>query len=571
MYARVTQARPLSKLEYAQRRAIITHQSPLWQIFGAISGLVFLGWMLLNTLWWAAVDPTVSHHPLTASLTVTDPFCELVADIYHTCKSNELFPTRVADGQLECDFNIAENLEYMPDAEIMTCLEKIKPLVWAKDAARLQRKIYNLQHPSDCKKPKSKDFLEPDWTPVKDKSGAWARHHGTGTKTDPSKPKWHLLNWLNHGWAYNLFVFSWSAQNHWNSGVPVLVGNSKYRFTDFKCGRGYSCELSELTSCEVTDVDPSSVLVYGIGITPKEVMTMDQLCLPHGKYLMEYGRCDCPPLFLPASDARYSFCQPYSAIDLTIERKRGHAEFYEAHKAVAIQGDEVWFANNAPGEENPHNTYNPVHFEIGELRKRHGFLWEHAQSIYYLLHNSRTKAHNDRIRERLGLTKPGLRCVAVHVRHGDSCHDKHQDHRVCLPLSNFMDGVRKLTQRYGPYDKVYLATDDPRVIKDAKEYEDEFNIVYQSQDRSFYETGDSEGVDVRGEFNEPDKVNEIASDIWAMGHCDAFVGSFASSVAWVAYEYMVARSGFYPPFVSVDLPYGHKKNVGRFLEEGPNM
>lgn len=571
MYSRVAQGRPLSRLGHVQHRVLTGRQDRSRRLADAIAGLLVLAGAFLNVAWWISTGSSFSGSLAASLAAAADPYCELLAETYHKCESNDLFPTRLEDGNLECEFDIANHLEYLPDAAIVRCLEKFKPLVWAKDAARLQRKIYNLQHPSDCKKPKSIDFLKPDWVPVKDKSGAWARHPGTGNQVDPSKPKWHLLNWLNHGWAYNLFVFSWSAQNHWNSGVPVIVGNSKYRFSDLKCGRGYSCELSELTNCDITDVDPSGVLVYGIGTTPKEVMTMDQLCLPHGKYLMDYGRCDCPPTFLPASDVQYSFCKPYSAIDLTIDLERVQAEFYENHKTVALQGDEIWFANNAPGDENPHNNLNPVHYEIGELRKRHGFLWEHAQSLYYLLHNSRTKPHNDRIRERLGLTAPNTRCVAVHVRHGDSCHDQYQDHRVCLPLSNFMDGVRKLTQRYGPYDKVYLATDDPKVIEDAQSYMEEFDIVYQRQDRAFYETGDSEGVDVREEFNKPDKVNEIASDIWAMAHCDAFVGSFASSVAWVAYEYMVARSGHYTPFISVDLPYGHRKNVGRFLEKGPNM
>jgi len=63
---------------------------------------------------------------------------------------------------------------------------------------------------------------------------------------------------------------------------------------------------------------------------------------------------------------------------------------------------------------------------------------------------------------------------------------------------------------------------------------------------------------------------DIATDIWALAHCDALVVSFASSVAWVAYELLIARKGHYAPFISIDLAWGDKKNVGRFLKE-PNL
>ncbi|GBG34678.1 Alpha-1,6-fucosyltransferase [Hondaea fermentalgiana] len=546
----------------------------LRKVLAASLALALIGLVLLLRRAANAEDLSQLEGIARARVKVNDELCARIAQVYHLCPENHLFPTLVLRGVpkevIACDFNIAKDLEYLPDAELLACLETYKPVEWEKDAARLQKHIHELQNPKDCKQPKSTNFLKPDWEPTTDAKGNWAREDGTGKLVDMEKPKWHLLNWLNHGWAYNLFVFSWSAGNHWIAGIPVITGNSKYRFTDWACGRGYSCELSPLSSCAIEDVDPSGVLVYGLGMTPKNVMTLDQVCKPHGEYLMRYGRCDCEPNFIAATDAQYSFCKPYSAIDLTIERKRQHVKFYEENRKTAIQGDEVWFANNAPGEENPYSDYNEVHFGSNALREKHGFLWQHAQSLYYLLNKSRKKELNDGARERLGLTARNARCVGVHVRHGDSCHDKFQNHRVCLPLSRFIEGVRKLELRYGKYDKVFLATDDPDVIADAKTYADEFDIVYQSQDRKFYETGDDIGVDVREDFNTPSRVNEIASDIWTLSHCDAFVGSFASSVAWISYEYMAAQKGFYPPFVSVDLAYGHKKNVGRFLDKGPN-
>jgi len=504
--------------------------------------------------------------------------CRKIAEKYDGCKAGSKMPTSivavegkspsfresVADLTVVCNFDLVTDLAYLPDRELFECVENMPPVAWGKDSKFLQKRIDELQNPKNCEKPKSTDYQAPCWTPKKDSHGEWQREHCQEPLMNKSRPKWHLLKWLNHGWAYNLFVFAFSAGNHWAKGVPVIVGNSKYRFSDMDCGRGYSCHLTELSRCKIEDVDPKNVLVYGIGEVDRSVMTMDQLCLPAGKYSLEYGRCDCPQGYLPGAGSQYTYCIPYSAIDMTIERKKDHVEFYEKYKMIALKGDEVWFANNAPGEENPHNNQDFVHYHTpSHMRKKHGFLWEHAQSVLYLMKNNRKKPRLELLREELGL-KSGGRCIAMHVRHGDSCHDRYQNHRVCLPLESFVKAARKLVSVYGNFDKVFVATDDPQVINDTAQFKNEFKFVYQSQDRAFYETGDAVGVDVRKDFNSRLRVNEIVSDIWLMGHCDAFVGSFASSVAWIAYEYMSANKGFYAPFVSVDLPYAHKKNVGRF-------
>jgi len=130
--------------------------------------------------------------------------------------------------------------------------------------------------------------------------------------------------------------------------------------------------------------------------------------------------------------------------------------------------------------------------------------------------------------------------------------------------------MRTLTLTYGKYSTVYLATDDPDIIKEANAYKSEFNIVFQTIDRSFYVHEGENGVDGLTSYNEVDKIMEIVRDIWAMSHCHAMVGSMTSSVMWVAYEMMVAKHGHYAPFISIDLPYGHHRNVGRYTT-APNV
>mmetsp|Transcript_37099 Transcript_37099/g.60461 ORF Transcript_37099/g.60461 Transcript_37099/m.60461 type:complete len:568 (+) Transcript_37099:354-2057(+) len=501
-----------------------------------------------------------------------DRRCVEIAEKYSTCEKHALYPTSYdsESKSVKCEFNVATDLSYLPDPELYDCLLENPPIEWALDAERFLGNIQDLQNPSDCNMPKSESIIEPSWEMGVDKNGEDRRVKARRgeARTDKSKPKWQLLTFLNHGWGYNLFVFAWNAQNHWANNVPVIVGNSAYRFSDNKCGRGYSCELSPLSStCSIDKIRKDRILAFGIGEEPRGVMSLEQMCGPHGKYLDDYGRCDCDEGFLPAADSKYFGCKPYSAFNFSIHRKRIHKEEYEKHKMESLTGNSIWFANNAPGEQNPHNTYNPVHFLRSPLRQKHGFMWEHAISLYYLLRSSVRKGELEAQRNRLGLNKG--RVLGLHVRHGDSCHDKFQNHRICPPLSFYMERVLILEKKYGKYDKIFLATDDPQVISDTANFTDH-TFVYQSQDREFYETGDSQGVDVRVEFDDPEKVHEIASDIWLLAHCHAFVASFASSVAWVAYEFMIALHGHYVPYVSIDLPYGHKKNVGRFLDD-PNF
>ena len=60
---------------------------------------------------------------------------------------------------------------------------------------------------------------------------------------------------------------------------------------------------------------------------------------------------------------------------------------------------------------------------------------------------------------------------------------------------------------------------------------------------------------------------ELYRDVWAISECGSLVASFSSSVAWIAYELQIARAGHYTPYVSVDLPWAHKRLLGHFVKE----
>ena len=115
-----------------------------------------------------------------------------------------------------------------------------EPVLSFYEFGRLRAVARGLQRPRDCTRPRSGDTTKIVWT-FKDQARSLMR---PAPRADSSgSPKWHLLGWLSHGHAYNLFVFAWSLGNHWDKGVPALVGNAIYRWSDLSCGRSWLCYM----------------------------------------------------------------------------------------------------------------------------------------------------------------------------------------------------------------------------------------------------------------------------------------------------------------------------------------
>ena len=172
-------------------------------------------------------------------------------------------------------------------------------------------------------------------------------------------------------------------------------------------------------------------------------------------------------------------------------------------------------------------------------------------------------------------------CIAMHVRHGDACRDVNQSHRKCLPLSRHLRDARRLAARYAggngnaavPYRYVYIATDDEDVALDLAARRDAQRAwrlagsvgedpgglgglvpVWQATDRHVY-TKDAMGGNIDDATvldNDATVIRDLYRDMWAMALCEGFVGSMASSMAWVTLGLQLARLGRYPPFIAVD-------------------
>jgi hypothetical protein len=79
------------------------------------------------------------------------PYCKAQID-RDGYPGHPFFPTNFGG---ECNFNIDNDREYLPDADFYTALSANVPEELRKDALAMQMEIDQLQNPKDCNRPKS--------------------------------------------------------------------------------------------------------------------------------------------------------------------------------------------------------------------------------------------------------------------------------------------------------------------------------------------------------------------------------------------------------------------------------
>jgi len=159
-------------------------------------------------------------------------------------------------------------------------------------------------------------------------------------------------------------------------------------------------------------------------------------------------------------------------------------------------------------------------------------------------------------------------CIAMHMRHGDSCGkpDGYPDGslRKCPTFKDYMDKARKMQSLYG-VSNIFLATDEP--VTDAMvEYASSLNFTlsYQNIDRSVYNKDHGrkgiptvEHQAVHGHLGSHlgRLAQEVYIDVYASLQCDMFIGPQHSTMDMLIYETAVGTKGYYPPFISTDDPW----------------
>ena len=150
-----------------------------------------------------------------------------------------------------------------------------------------------------------------------------------------------------------------------------------------------------------------------------------------------------------------------------------------------------------------------------------------------------------------------LRLLRTH-RHppGDACmHATISQFRPrCVPWGVYLERIYRIRHRYGA-SKVFLATDDQEVAAAAAQVDD-LEIMHLPLDRGVFDA--DWFLEFRSQLGlvDPQVVTESALlDLLLLSEGSYFVGTFASHLSRLAYELMVARLGYFPPYSSVDYPW----------------
>ena len=493
---------------------------------------------------------------------------------YPKCDRITHLPTSLVGKR--CEFDVTNDTQYLPEPSLVRCLRRATRTRWQVDSSRYEQHVKILQNPSSCDAPLSS---------LEDR-------------------QWHVVKFTSHGHGVNAFYMATNVGNHWDRGVPVLASFSAYRFGSHveKCNgkdyvhRGWPCHMSPLS--ENCDLHDELALKATVNMNKMhEGHPSKDWCVPNGEYKREFGRCRCREGYLPSEEGTH--CLNFETDETFKDKRKWKPRYEKYHRSkhsnnheeqhldldgeddYAMTGTEHWISRLAPGEVFPlENHDDPAHFSLrhfnsrypqkhpSKLKLKYGFFWWMLQNIW-ILHRDAPKRQEmeNRVRALLG---DSTECVAVHVRRGDSCDDPTARHRTCPELSVYAKHVREMKQKYfdgnnnqqfeGRKFKVFLASDDPSAIEEAKQLNMENNGMewtWQRIDRKRYVNG--KVVDNNPALFSDTAMDELYFDLWAISFCQiGFVASFASSVAWNGYGLAVGRYKYYVPFVSVDWPWGHK-------------
>ena len=195
---------------------------------------------------------------------------------------------------------------------------------------------------------------------------------------------------------------------------------------------------------------------------------------------------------------------------------------------------------------------------------RNSFFWGMAQYLWLMMREAPARPALDAYVRAIGLSR---NCLAVHVRHGDSCFDKSlmNAHRTCRPWSEYLAAIHELDAAYGPFEHIYVASDDESVATDARATLPPSQLKMQDIDRSFFDLANGATVDDSQKFDDLHAISSIANDIWAMASCEAYVGTQSSAVSWITSGLLVAQRGHYVPMISLDDSFNEPAAAGRFL------
>eukprot|EP00937_MAST-01D_sp_MAST-1D-sp2_P006015 g6015.t1 len=211
--------------------------------------------LFLHIAWGTvAVAATLTPQVLAAAARGRQPFLRGGARAPHGqgCPTEEeeervcpppLLPTDFG----QCNHHQILNDTYLPEPRYYNCLAAAPSRSWHADARALRREIWLLQlqlpSPGVAGGDAATSTTRKRYRRRGDVVGAIDAGDHTwlgGELRRAARPscatprsasgRWKLLKLLEHGYCFNLYYFALNAGAHWAAGIPVLVGNSRYRF-----------------------------------------------------------------------------------------------------------------------------------------------------------------------------------------------------------------------------------------------------------------------------------------------------------------------------------------------------
>lgn len=203
--------------------------------------------------------------------------------------------------------------------------------------------------------------------------------------------------------------------------------------------------------------------------------------------------------------------------------------------------------------------------------KGRGLFWWNAQMANFFWRlNDKTMDIVEAMRAAIGMQGP---MIAMHVAFSADCENnakywaeqKAQEEgklwaggsTECLPFARYMDLARLMTKRYD-VRKIFLVTDNHDVLRlTTDEYSKEFEFTYGGAipaDRAFAKNFFQRARKIPGlaNFDLENRGLTQVIRLELMSRCHYFIGALSNPSSRLAYQLMVGKKGFYPPFLSVD-------------------
>ena len=421
-------------------------------------------------------------------------------------------------GQFEFDTEL--EMAYLPEADFYRCMQRTPSKAWTEDANEFQSQVDKLQSPPDCEKPFS---------------------------------QWFLVKFGDFGLGANIEHFAMAVTEYWSRGKGVLLSNAAWRWSDRKCGAGWSCYMADVSKCKLEALTDSALVFASNNMFPSKDMSRTLLkdaCSDQqgGRYNYTSGLCDCDDGFY---DDEMTCLPGKDAADAAKRRSRHGYNWWQNIPGAWDIGP---WQNLGGGQTEDEPDWNLV--PSNRRRNEQSRTWVRPHVMLRLFETAPYRAAVEKSVADLGLALH-KRTIGVHIRHGDACNSEYKIagsfERTCYPFEVYMAKVEELMETYGKDYEVFLATDDQEVIAKTASYP-HIEFRHLPTDRSVYE---KLGVGIiesqpEGSFDYDTAAKDVWRDLWALATCEILVGSFVSNLFQIALELGIARRGHFVPYVSLE-------------------